>query len=238
MVLPLGDDNTGRRITPLVTYGLIAANLVVWLIQLVLGDRFTYGWSAVPFEITEGTDLTGPQSVTAGGQTVTIPHAPGPTPIQLTLITSIFMHASWMHFLGNMLYLWIFGDNVEDHLGHARFLLFYLVCGLAASLVMVLATPESRIPGLGASGAIAGVLGAYVIKFPRSPVRVLMGRAVTTVPAFLAIGLWVLLQIFGQISVAGGQAGGVAYLAHIGGFVAGVILIMIMGRSLRKPATA
>jgi membrane associated rhomboid family serine protease len=238
MVLPLGDFNTGRHITPVVTYGLIAANLAVWLYQLTAGEGFTYGYSTVPYEITNGTDLTSPQPVTVGGETVTVPHASGPSPIQLTVLTSMFMHASWMHFLGNMLYLWIFGDNVEDHVGHARFLVFYLVCGIAASLAMVFAGPDSRIPGLGASGAIAGVLGAYVIKFPRSPVRVLIGRMITTVPAFVAIGLWVVLQIFGQISVAGEQAGGVAYLAHIGGFVAGVILITIFGRSLRKPATA
>jgi membrane associated rhomboid family serine protease len=237
MVIPLGDDDTGRHITPIVTYGLIAANLVVWLFQMTAGESFTYGYSAIPLEITQGTDLIGAQSVTVGGQTVTIPSAPGPSPIQLTLLSSMFMHASWAHFLGNMVYLWIFGDNVEDHLGHGRFLIFYLVCGLAASLAMVLAAPDSRIPGLGASGAIAGVLGAYLIKFPRSPVRVLMMRTITTVPAFVAIGLWALLQIFGQISVAGGQAGGVAYLAHIGGFVAGIVLITILGRSLRKPAT-
>ncbi|HEX6252252.1 MAG TPA: rhomboid family intramembrane serine protease, partial [Gemmatimonadaceae bacterium] len=171
MVIPIGDDNTGRHITPMVTYGLIAANLVVWLFQLTAGENFTYGYSAVPLEITEGTDLTSARSVTVGGQTVSIPHAPGPSPIQLTLLSSMFMHASWAHFLGNMVYLWIFGDNVEDHLGHARFLAFYLVCGIAASLAMVFAAPDSPIPGLGASGAIAGVLGAYLIKFPRSPVR-------------------------------------------------------------------
>jgi membrane associated rhomboid family serine protease len=238
MVLPIGDDNTGRHITPVVTYGLIAANLAVWLYQMTAGEAFTYGYSAVPYEITKGVDLTATQSVTVGNQTVSVPHAPGPSPIQLTLLSSMFMHASWMHFLGNMLYLWIFGDNVEDHLGHARFLVFYLVCGLAASLAMVVFSPDSRIPGLGASGAIAGVLGAYLIKFPKSPVRVLMMRAVTTVPAYVAIGLWALLQIFGQISVAGGQAGGVAYLAHLGGFVAGLVLISIFGRSLRRPATA
>jgi membrane associated rhomboid family serine protease len=238
MVLPLSDDNSSRHITPVVTYALIAANLAIWLYQLTAGEAFTYGYSAVPFEITNGVDLTSAQSVTVGGQTVSVPHAPGPSPIQLTLLSSMFMHASWMHFLGNMLYLWIFGDNVEDHLGHGRFLVFYLLCGIAASLAMVLVTPESRIPGLGASGAIAGVLGAYLIKFPKSPVRVLMMRMITTVPAFIAIGLWALLQVFGQISIAGGQAGGVAYLAHIGGFVAGIALISIFGRSLRKPATA
>jgi membrane associated rhomboid family serine protease len=208
MVIPIGDDNTGRHITPVVAYGLIATNLAVWLFQLTAGEDFTYGYSTVPLEITQGTDLTSSQSVTVGGQTVTVPHAAGPSPIQLTLLTSMFMHASWMHFLGNMVYLWIFGDNVEDHLGHARFFFFYLMCGFAATLAMVFASPDSIIPGLGASGAIAGVLGAYLIKFPKSPVRVLMMRAVTTVPAFVAIGMWVLLQIFGQISVAGGQAGG------------------------------
>ena len=235
MVMPLGDDNTARHITPFVTYALVAANVLVWLYELAAGEGFVYGYSTVPFEITNGTDVVGSRTVSVGGETAVIPHAPGPTPIYLTLLTSMFMHASWMHILGNMLFLWIFGDNVEDHIGHGRFLAFYLLCGLAASLAQIAFAPESLIPGLGASGAIAGVLGAYMIKFPRSPVRVLMGRVVTTVPAFMAIGLWVLMQIFGQISVAGGQASGVAYLAHLGGFVAGVALIFLFSRGRARP---
>ena len=235
MVLPIGDDNTGRRITPRVTYVLIAANLAVWLYELSAGERFISGYSTIPFEITNGTDLTGTSTVDVGGRPVTIPQAPGPSPIQLTLFTSMFMHASWEHFLGNMLYLWIFGDNIEDRLGHAKFLAFYLACGLAASLAMVAFSPESVIPGLGASGAIAGVLGAYLIRYPKAPIRVVMMRTITTVPAFVALGLWILLQVFGHISVVGSQAGGVAYMAHIGGFVAGVALIFLLDRGSRTP---
>lgn len=236
MVLPIGDDNTGRKLRPTITYALIAANAAVWLYELTAGDRFIYGYSTIPFEITHGVDVIAPHAVEAGGQTVLVPQAPGPHPIYLTLLSSMFMHASWMHILGNMLYLWIFGDNVEDRLGHAKFLVFYLLCGIAASLAQVAFAANSYIPGLGASGAIAGVLGAYIIRFPKAPVRVLTRGGIMTIPALLAIGLWVLLQIFGQVSVAGGQAGGVAYLAHIGGFVAGVVLIYVLDRG--EPVTS
>jgi len=149
----------------------------------------------------------------------------------------MFMHASWMHIIGNMLYLWIFGDNIEDRLGHAKFLVFYLICGLAASLTQILFSADSIIPSLGASGAIAGVLGAYLILFPKKNVRVLFARQIVNMPAFMVLGLWIVLQIFSQVGVSGGQSSGVAYLAHIGGFFTGVILIFLFG-GRAKLATA
>ena len=236
MVMPLGDDDLDRRRTPYVTFALIAINIVVWLLELSGGERFINGYSAIPFEITHNTDLVGNQSVDVGGQSITIPMYPGPTPIYLTLLTSMFMHASWMHIIGNMLYLWIFGDNLEDRLGHVKFLIFYLVCGFAASAAHIIFSANSVIPGLGASGAIAGVLGAYLILFPKRNVRVLFARQIVNMPAFMVLGLWIALQIFSQIGVSGGQASGVAYLAHIGGFFAGVILIFLFGGRARLAA--
>jgi membrane associated rhomboid family serine protease len=233
--MPLRDDDTGRRITPVATYALIAANIIVWLIELSAGERFINGYSTVPYEITNNTDLVGTRSVQAGGESVSFQLYPGPTPIYLTLLFSMFMHASWLHLGGNMLYLWIFGDNIEDRLGHAKFLAFYVVCGLAASAAHIMFATDSVIPSLGASGAIAGILGAYLILFPRRGVRVLLGRQIVTMPAFMVLGLWILLQIFAQVSVVGGEAGGVAYMAHIGGFVAGLILIFLFGG--RRAAT-
>jgi len=229
MVMPLRDDDTGRRIVPVVTYALIATNVLVWLIELAVGDRFVNGYSTIPYEITNNTDLVGTRSVNVGGQSVALQHYAGPTPIYLTLLFSMFMHASWLHIGGNMLYLWIFGDNIEDRIGHAKFLVFYLVCGLAASAAHIMFATDSMIPSLGASGAIAGVLGAYLVLFPKRSVRVLLGRQIVSMPAFIVLGLWILLQIFSQISVVGGQGGGVAYMAHIGGFVAGLVLIFLFG---------
>ncbi len=229
MVMPLGDDNLDRRTTPVVTYILIAVNVIVWLLELSGGERFINGFSAIPYEITHGTDLIGTQSIVVGGQTIAVPMYPGPTPIYLTLLTSMFMHASWAHILGNMLYLWIFGDNIEDRLGHAKFLVFYLICGLAASASQILFSPSSIIPSLGASGAIAGVLGAYLVLFPKKNVRVLFLRQIVNMPAFIVLGMWIALQIFAQVGVSGGQSSGVAYLAHIGGFAAGILLIYLFG---------
>jgi membrane associated rhomboid family serine protease len=226
--MPLRDDDTDRRTVPVVTYVLIAINVLVWLLELGLGEKFINGYSTVPFEITHGTDLVGVQSVTAGGQTIPIHLYPGPTPIYLTLLASMFMHASWMHIIGNMLYLWIFGDNIEDRIGSVRFLGFYLVCGIVASLAHIAFAMESTIPSLGASGAIAGVLGAYLVLFPKRKVKVMVARQIVDMPAFMVLGLWILLQIFGQVGVAAGE-GGVAYMAHIGGFVAGVVLIFLFG---------
>lgn len=230
MVMPLRDDNTDRHTVPVVTYALIAVNALVWMIELSMGERFINGYSTIPLEITQGTDLVGTRTVEAGGQSIPIQHYPGPTPIYLTLFSSMFMHASWAHIIGNMLYLWIFGDNIEDRIGHARFITFYLICGLAASAAHIMFGPSSIIPSLGASGAIAGVLGAYLVLFPKRSVRVLMARQIVNMPAFIVLGMWIALQVFSQISVLGGSGGGVAYMAHIGGFVAGVALIFVMGK--------
>jgi len=236
MVLPLRDDDTDRHTVPVVTYALIAVNVIVWLIELSLGERFINGYSTVPLEITSGRDIVGTQTIQAGGQSIPIQLYQGPTPIYLTLFSSMFMHASWAHIIGNMLYLWIFGDNIEDRIGSARFLIFYLLCGLAASAAHIIFGPESVIPSLGASGAIAGVLGAYLVLFPKKSVRVLMARQIVNMPAFIVLGMWIVLQVFSQISVVGGDGGGVAYMAHIGGFVAGLALIFLFGK--RAPVVA
>ena len=230
MVLPLRDDDTDRHTVPVVTYALIAVNVVVWLIELSLGERFINGYSTVPLEITSGRDLVGTQTIQAGGQSIPIQLYPGPTPIYLTLFSAMFMHASWAHIIGNMLYLWIFGDNIEDRIGSGKFLVFYLICGLAASAAHIVFGPESVIPSLGASGAIAGVLGAYLVLFPRKSVRVLVARQIVNMPAFIVLGMWIVLQVFSQISVVGAEGGGVAYMAHIGGFVAGLALIFLFGK--------
>jgi membrane associated rhomboid family serine protease len=229
MLLPLGDDNSARRITPYVVYGLVGANALMWILQLRSGAEFTGGYSAVPYEITHGVDLIQAGVVNAHGRDFLVPQFPGPAPIQLTLLSSMFMHGSWMHILGNMLYLWIFGDQIEDLLGHVRFLAFYLACGLAAALAQILSAPDSIIPTLGASGAIAGVLGAYLIKYPGNRVRVLVLRYITHMPAAAVLGFWIVLQIINQAGLPQGESSGVAYLAHIGGFAAGIVLALLSG---------
>jgi membrane associated rhomboid family serine protease len=233
MVFPIGDENEpGGRRAP-VTLLIILINVLVFLfLQLPEADRahqpFTYGFSTIPFEITHNVDLVEPRRVDIGGQTVVVDEAPGPRPIQLTLLTSMFMHAGWLHILGNMWFLWIFGDNVERRMGPLVYLVFYLAAGIVASFAQILATPNSVIPNLGASGAIAGVLGAYLVMFPGNRVTVVAFRFIPiVVPALVAIGIWALLQFisgFGQIAVSSDQTGGVAYLAHVGGFIAGVVV--------------
>ena len=224
MLFPIGDDNSGRKITPVVTYALIGVNVLVFLYQMA-HPEFTNGYSYVPAEITQGRDLVGIYPV-AGGR---VQLAPGPWPIYLTLLFAMFMHGGWAHIGGNMLYLWIFGDNVEDLMGHVRFLIFYLVVGLLASMTQIFFGPNSLIPNLGASGAIAGVLGAYLVSFPHQSVKVLMWGRIVEFPALIVIGLWGLLQFisgFGQVRT-GGEGGGVAYMAHVGGFVAGIALVFL-----------
>ena len=218
-MFPLGDENEPGHGLAWVTLGLIAINVAVFLLlqQAGANNDFTYGFSAVPFEITHNVDLVRSQ----GG----IPQAPGPDPIYFTLLSSMFMHGGWLHIGGNMLFLWIFGDNVEHRVGHLTYLVFYLVAGVIASLAQILVNTDSAIPSLGASGAISGVLGAYVVMFPGNRVTVFVFRFLTQVPAVAAIGIWALLQFingFGSIAVSQ-ETGGVAYMAHIGGFVAGVI---------------
>jgi len=156
-----------------------------------------------------------------------------------TIFTSMFMHAGWIHLLGNMLYLWIFGDNVEDSFGHAKFMIFYLLCGIAATLAQLVFTATSSVPNLGASGAIAGVLGAYIVMFPRGQVRVMMGRGIIPMPALVVIGFWIVLQFvsgIGSISQSA-ETGGVAYMAHIGGFIAGIVLTFVFRTIGTRQAT-
>jgi membrane associated rhomboid family serine protease len=221
-MLPIGDDNTGHKLTPFINYILIVINALVFIFLQGTGsnEQFTYAFSTVPAEIIEGKDI-------AAG-----PLAPTPIPVYGTLITSMFMHGGWAHLLGNMLYLWIFGDNLENRLGHTRYLLFYLLCGVVASLSHVFATsafsPENMlIPSLGASGAISGILGGYMLLSPRQRIRALLGRGIVTVPAWVALGIWILFQVISGVGMLGTAqgGGGVAYAAHVGGFVAGLVLI-------------
>ncbi len=240
MVFPLYDDNTDRRTIPYVNYALIALNIFVFVVLQKLGSDtdFTYAFSTVPAEILSGTDIETPARVVehpVTGQEVLIPGL-GDTPgsVYLTLFTSMFMHGGIAHIAGNMLFLWIFGDNIEDRLGHIKYVIFYLVCGLIASLAHVFTTAafasqESGmlIPSLGASGAISGVLGGYILLHPSRRVTVILFRFLTQVPAYVAIGLWFLFQLISGLGMLGGgsQQGGVAYAAHIGGFIAGLVLI-------------
>ena len=235
-MLPIGDDNTGRTITPIVNYLLIAVNVAVFVFLQGLGsnERFTYAFSTVPEEIITGHDVAEPVTIKdpASGEVAgTIQLEPTPIPVWLTLITSMFMHGGIAHIFGNMLYLWIFGDNLEDAMGHLRYLIFYLVCGVLASLSHVFATTmfggNPYLPSLGASGAISGVLAGYLVLFPSRRVRILMFRTIQEVPAIWAIGIWFVFQLISGIGVfgSGSQAGGVAYAAHIGGFIAGLVLV-------------
>jgi membrane associated rhomboid family serine protease len=223
-MLPIGDQNLPGRGIAWVTLGLIAVNVAAFVFLQLGNDSFTYGYSTEPREITSGMDLTKPERVIIDGQRVEIPEEPGPSPIYLTLLTSMFLHGGWLHLGGNMLFLFIFGDNVEHAFGRVFYLIFYLGAGVIASLAQVWAGPDSVIPSLGASGAISGVLGAYIVLFPGNQIRVLVWYFIVTVPAIVMIGLWAALQFFsGFASIAETQqTGGVAYLAHVGGFVTGV----------------
>jgi membrane associated rhomboid family serine protease len=234
MVFPIGDDNTDRRSTPVVTYILIAINVFVFVVLQGMGTntKFTYAWATVPAEITSGRDITSDPEVVevVPGQRVQIPGLqPTPVSVYLTLLTSMFMHGGWAHLLGNMWFLFIFGDNIEDDMGKPRYTAFYLLTGLIASLSHVLTnmTGQSAIvPSLGASGAISGVLGAYLILHPRRKVTVILLRLITVVPGWVAVGIWFLFQLISGLGIfdSGSQAGGVAYAAHIGGFIAGMLL--------------
>ena len=234
MLMPIGDDNEGRVNTPIVTYILIGINLAVFFFLQMPSRTFDYSYSIIPREITSGQDLVG-QAMING---TAIPLGPGPTPIYLTVFSAMFMHGGFMHLFGNMLYLWIFGDNVEDALGRVKFLLFYLICGIAATFAQIFTDPNSLIPNLGASGAIAGVLGGYLVMYPTRMVRVLAGFfGIFHLPAIIVIGLWGALQFMSGLgSIAPGTeegSGGVAYWAHVGGFVAGLILVSLF----RNPET-
>lgn len=217
MLFPIGDDNSANKTPALVTYGLIALNVLVFFIELSSGDPFIQRWSVVPRRL--------------------MANPAGDFP---TVFTSMFMHGGWMHLLGNMLYLWIFGDNVENRFGHLKFLTFYFLCGIAATVAQVAVNTNSNIPNLGASGAIAGVLGAYILMFPKGQVRVLMARSVVNMPAFVVLGLWIVLQFVNSIGAItqSAETGGVAYMAHVGGFVAGLVLAFIFGGGRRVQAVS
>jgi len=243
MLLPIGDDNRDRRTTPLVNYFLIIVNILVFVFLQDLGsnEKFTNSFSLVPEEIVSGEDIVTNDGVYKDPQTGERVHVTGlqPTPfsVYITFFTSIFMHGGIAHLFGNMLFLFIFGDNVEDRLGHFRYFIFYLVIGILASVSHIIATAmfggNMLIPVLGASGAISGVLAAYLILYPRKRVRVIIFYFLTEVPAILVIGLWFLFQLMSGIGMLGGNLeSGVAYGAHIGGFVSGLILVgfFLIGR--------
>jgi membrane associated rhomboid family serine protease len=210
-MFPIGDDDTAVRTVPVVTYGLIAANILFFLIELSAGDRFIQDWAFIPSRFSQDPVANVP-----------------------TIFTAMFLHGGWMHLFGNMLYLYIFGDNVEDRFGHLGFLLFYIVCGIGATFAQYYFSSHSKLPNVGASGAIAGVLGAYILMFPHARVDVLVIRAIISLPALAVIGFWIVLQLFsgfGSIARTDETAdvGGVAYMAHVGGFVAGLVLAFLFG---------
>jgi len=202
-LIPLGDASRSTRRAPAITVTLIAINAFVFFMELEGGDRFIYMWSAIPRQIIHGHH-------------------------EITLLTSMFMHASWMHIIGNMVFLWAFGPEIEDAMGHGHYLFFYLAGGLVAMMSQVLGSPYSRVPSLGASGAIAAVMGAFIVTYPRDRIRTLLiifiFIRITYIPAVLLIGFWFVTQLLNFGMVANVQTGGVAYLAHIGGFVFGAVL--------------
>jgi membrane associated rhomboid family serine protease len=245
MIMPLYDDNSQRIRTPFVNYILIAINIFVFVMFQNFGEneRFIYTFSAVPAEIISGKDIQSSPTVlgkTRSGEEIIRPGLePTPFTVYITLITSMFMHGGIGHILGNMLFLWIFGDNVEDRLGHLQYLLFYIIVGILASLAhvatCVLLKSDLLTPSLGASGAISGVMGAYLIFYPNNSVTVLIFRFVTTVPAIVAVGLWFAMQLFSSFMEFGaGEGGGVAYGAHIGGFIAGLPLAFFIDKTLSE----
>ena len=248
MLFPIADDNSDRRTTPVVNYVLILLNVLVFVFLQGFGtnEKFTHAFSTVPYEIVHNEDVKQPVVIEdfRGRPIGRIGLQPTPIPVYLTLLTSMFMHGGIAHIFGNMLFLFIFGDNIEDRIGHFRYLIFYLVCGVLAGLAHVFTTAAFAaneasllVPSLGASGAISGVLGAYLLLFPMRRVVVLISWFATAVPAFIAIGLWFVFQLISGLGMlgSGSAQGGVAYAAHIGGFIAGLLLIKVfeIGRGNR-----
>ena len=245
MLLPIGDDNRDRKSIPFVNYLLIAINIYVFIAYQNWGrnDYFTYAFATVPGEILTNSDLVSKSREMIDPYTQQHFELPGlqrtPIPVFMTLITSMFMHGGIAHLAGNMLFLWIFGDNLESSLGHVKFIFFYMLCGILAGLSHVFSTlilgQNLLIPALGASGAISAVLGGYLLLFPTKGVHVwLFLFFVVTVPAFLVVGLWFVFQVLNGLGTLGGEeAGNVAYAAHIGGFIAGLLLVKKF-RGVRK----
>ena len=245
MLFPIGDDNTDRHLTPVVNYVLIAINIIVFIFLQGMGGNldFTFSYSTVPAEILTGQDIVTASKSYENPYTGEIEQHPGlgvtNLPVYLTLITSMFMHGGWAHLGGNMLYLWIFGDNLENAMGHKKYLLFYLLCGVLAALAHVFSTSffDQRldIPSLGASGAISGVLAGYMLLYPGRSVHVWFLWGIMAVPALIVVGLWFVFQVINGMGALGGEeAGGIAYAAHIGGFVAGLILVKFFAKPVPK----
>ncbi len=232
MLFPIGDDNNDRHTTPFINYALILLNIFVFVYWQELGRNisFTFAWSTVPAEILSGKDIiTSGSSETPGLQ-------PTPVSVYLTLFTSMFMHGGIAHIAGNMLFLWIFGDNLENAMGHRRYLFFYLLCGILAGLSHVIGSSylnqNTLVPSLGASGAISGVLAGYMLLFPRRGVHVWVLFGTMTLPAVVVVGLWFVFQVINGMGMLGGEesSGGIAYAAHIGGFIAGFLLVKLFVR--------
>lgn len=227
-MFPIGDDNSEITIIPFVNYTLIGINVLVFVLLQGLGgnDAFTYAYSLVPQEIITGTDIAGLVPVVSSTGEVLGRIPLGETPsVYFTFLSSMFMHGGFMHIAGNMLFLFIFGDNIENRIGHVRYLVFYLICGVIAAGGQIVMDPYSVIPMLGASGAISGVMGGYLLLFPNKNVRAIMFNVLTSIPASVAVGLWIVLQIVQSVLSGGGD--GVAYAAHMGGFIGGLALIKI-----------
>jgi len=226
-MIPIGDEQVTGGPPPLLNYALIALNVLAFLLELSQPSEralqsFITAWGVVPREYSSGHDI-----------------APLiPLPFWSTLITSMFLHGGWMHLGGNMLYLWIFGDNLNKVMGQVRYFLFYMVCGLAAGLAHIAFNSGSGVPSVGASGAISGVLGGYMVLFPRNRVRVMMRGGITAVPAYVMLGLWILIQIVSGAMDQGGEGSGVAFMAHIGGFAAGLVLVKLFAAGRARPSYA
>ncbi|MSQ15309.1 MAG: rhomboid family intramembrane serine protease [Dehalococcoidia bacterium] len=226
-MIPISDTGVSRHRLPYVNVALLAINAIVFLYELTLGDRslfqFYMAYGVVPIELTTGRDIP----------------PLGPPELWMNIFSSMFIHGGWLHFGGNMLYLWVFGDNVEDTFSHLGYLVFYLFAGVVATLAQVYTNPLSTVPAIGASGAIAGVLGAYLVLFPKAKVNTLIILfyfvRMQPLPAILVLGFWIVTQVFSGVASLGASTG-IAYFAHIGGFVAGVILaVPLRGRAKRAP---
>lgn len=246
MFLPISDDNSDRQTTPYVNYLFILINILVFVFAQGLSGEspFTFAYATVPAEILTGDDYVTNARVfrdAVTGQRFVMPGLqPTPIPVYLTLITSMFMHGGLAHLGGNLLFLWVFGDNIEDEMGHTNYFFFYLLCGVLASLAHVFTSAyfgqSELIPSLGASGAISGVLGAYMLQHPTRSVHVWIFFFIVAVPAFLAVGIWFVFQLINGMGMLGGEesAGGVAYAAHIGGFIAGLLLVKLFVKRRRQ----
>ncbi len=237
-MLPLSDPDLVRRHYPIFNITLIILNFLVFFYELTLGgvgsDIFIYQFGFIPVSLTQGVSIT--TAILPDGSLVNIASPISPW---LSLFTAMFIHAGWLHILGNLLYLWVFGDNVEDRFGHFKYVLFYLVSGLAAALLQIIIMPASDIPNVGASGAIAGVLGAYMVLYPSSRIRTLILLIIipvfTRIPAFFLLIFWFLLQLISGVGSLGGVDAGIAYFAHVGGFLFGMAIAGIYWLLTRSP---